>query len=69
MFNLKDYKPCNTTIKPEYLKLEHKNNFLLNNTKCIQTIGTLLQIDMITKPEIYKWKSILTWRKSNPVDK
>lgn len=65
-FHLKDVKPCDTLMEPDYLNLDHEENLIPNNTKYRQAIGALLYIATLTRPDISAAINILSWRNEKP---
>ncbi|GBN11147.1 Retrovirus-related Pol polyprotein from transposon TNT 1-94 [Araneus ventricosus] len=64
-FNLKEAKPTNIPMDPNYLK-QGEDDLLPNNTQYIKAVGALLYIATVSRPDIAVAVNILSRRNEKP---
>ncbi|GBN77590.1 Retrovirus-related Pol polyprotein from transposon RE2 [Araneus ventricosus] len=65
-FNLKEAKPINTPMDPNYLKQEGEDDLLPNNIQYRKAVGALLYIATVSRPAIVVIVNILSRRNEKP---
>ncbi|GBN79737.1 hypothetical protein AVEN_56089-1 [Araneus ventricosus] len=65
-FNLKEAKPSNIPMDPNYLKQEGEDDLLPNNTQYRKAVGALLYIATVSRPDIAVAVNILSRRNEKP---
>ncbi|GBM89165.1 Retrovirus-related Pol polyprotein from transposon TNT 1-94 [Araneus ventricosus] len=65
-FNLKEAKPTNIPMDPNYLKQEGEDDILPNNTQYRKAVGALLYIATVSRPDIAVAVNILSRRNEKP---
>ncbi|GBN12713.1 Retrovirus-related Pol polyprotein from transposon TNT 1-94 [Araneus ventricosus] len=65
-FNLKEAKPTNIPMDPNYLKQEGEDDLLPNNTQYRKAVGALLYIATVSRPDIAVAVNILSRRNEKP---
>ncbi|GBN90327.1 Retrovirus-related Pol polyprotein from transposon TNT 1-94 [Araneus ventricosus] len=65
-FNLKEAKPTNIPMDPNYLKQEGEDYLLPNNTQYRKAVGALLYIATVSRPNIAVAVNILNRRNEKP---